>query len=178
MQIFYSNSPIGEEKQTAKKLLAYALKQNGYNIEDYIISKTEHGKPYIKKFPLDFNISHTRGFVACVLGKDVGIDAQNIKRVSPAVIKRVCSEAEIIKIENAQKPDEQFIRFWTFKEAYTKMIGSGFRYSFKNVNIENALELHPNIKFYQKKIGDIILTVVERDNFCGTISLEHKELDF
>lgn len=125
------------------------------------IEKTSHGKPFIKDLGFDYNISHTKGMIACVLGKNVGIDCQKIRQVKQSVIKKVCSEEEIDFLKNSKTAEKDFIVFWTFKEAYTKMLGSGFRYSFKNVCIENAFCLHNDIKIYQKLFGDIALTAVE-----------------
>jgi 4'-phosphopantetheinyl transferase len=81
----------------------------------------ERGKPF---WPggLEFNISHSTDFVACVATRDVsvGIDVEPAGRVSLATVRRVASGAEIASHgETAQGAT----RLWTRKEAVVKAAG-------------------------------------------------------
>ena len=69
-----------EDKQlcvVALALLDYALKLNGYEIGEYELVENELGKPRFENLPLEFNISHTSGAVACVISQtQIGVDVQ------------------------------------------------------------------------------------------------------
>ncbi|MGY3698848.1 MULTISPECIES: 4'-phosphopantetheinyl transferase family protein [Bradyrhizobium] len=95
----------------------------------------EHGKPKIDRAlgrsELRFNLSHTRGFVACAVsvGVDVGIDVETLtpSRASLDIAERYFSPSEVAILRGAP-PDEQaecFFRLWTLKEAFIKATGEG-----------------------------------------------------
>lgn len=94
-----------------------------------------HGKPLIDPAAglpmLPFNLSHTRGFVACAVGgeADIGIDVERLDRDSMNldIAGRFFSPAEIASLR-AASPEEQavtFFRLWTLKEAFLKATGEG-----------------------------------------------------
>lgn len=96
----------------------------------------EHGRPEISgpaaQRGLRFNLSHTRGHVACgfTRGADVGVDIETAERTVDLwpVAERVFSELERAGLR-ALPPSEQRARFfelWTLKEAYIKATGKGF----------------------------------------------------
>lgn len=164
MQIYYSTFDENkDEKIMGQELLKKVLALKDFNIEKLTIKRTQHQRPYCEELGFDFNISHTKGMALVVTGKRVGADCQKISPVKQGVINRVCSDEEIISLEKSQNSQEEFIRMWTFKEAFTKMIGSGFKYGFKNATIENAFCLYENIKIFQKNIDGTIITAVENN---------------
>lgn len=80
---------------------------------------------------LTFNVSHTRGLVACAIGRgaEIGVDVESIDRAVDGrdVVARYFSPGEVDLI-NACDADEQptrFIELWTLKEAYIKAVGQG-----------------------------------------------------
>jgi 4'-phosphopantetheinyl transferase len=95
-----------------------------------------HGRPEIalpeSALSLRFNLSHTRGRVACAFARsaDIGVDIEHIERkvdLQP-LAQRVFSPAEQAGLF-ALDPVAQRARFfelWTLKEAYIKAIGKGF----------------------------------------------------
>lgn len=94
-----------------------------------------HGKPLVDPnagLPmLHFNLSHTRGFVACAVSEaaEIGIDVESLDRDAMAldIAGRFFSPAEIASLR-AAPPDEQavmFLRLWTLKEAFLKATGEG-----------------------------------------------------
>ena len=91
------------------------------------ITYGSNGKPYLKNEPdVYFNISHSGQYVACaVCDNPVGIDIQMIVPYRPDTARRVCSAAELKMLENSRVPDVDFIKLWTQKEAYLKMLGYG-----------------------------------------------------
>ncbi len=82
-----------------------------------------NGKPALSEPYNDifFNISHCRTAIACAIAPfEVGVDIQDIRRPSPAVLRR---------IPHAMN-DEEFSTFWSRYEAYTKLTGDGITKSF------------------------------------------------
>lgn len=85
------------------------------------ISKTENGKPFIEGDPLFFSLSHSRDKAVIVIcDKPVGVDLEAITgRNYRAVLSRF-TEKERAEIAGA----EDFLKHWTAREAYIKMLGS------------------------------------------------------
>ncbi len=81
---------------------------------------------------LSFNLSHTRGLVACGVTRgpaEIGVDVDGIdRRIEPVVLaRRYFSATEVADLERCAEGNRQlrFIEIWTLKEAYIKAIGSG-----------------------------------------------------
>lgn len=99
-----------------------------------------HGKPFIPG-NLEFNISHTRGLVACALSLSapVGVDVETMHRTNDwqRLLCRVQSDQEVKALralpEHAQQ--RQFYATWTLKEAWSKAIGSGLHADFRTLNV-------------------------------------------
>jgi len=87
--------------------------------------------PALGQPDLTFSLSHTRGMVACAVGRghDLGVDVEDCDRTLPAVdIARrffAPAEADLIASLPADEGAALFYRLWTLKEAYTKAIGLG-----------------------------------------------------
>ena len=97
----------------------------------------EQGKPEIAgpdgAPPLRFNLSHTRGMVACVvaLGRDAGVDVERPDRrlSEPLALARhgfAASERTALERVAGRARRELFCDLWTLKEAYVKARGEGF----------------------------------------------------
>jgi 4'-phosphopantetheinyl transferase len=83
--------------------------------------------------PLRFNLSHTRGLVACIvtLGLDAGVDVERPARRlrDPLVLARHAfapAERRALERRRGTARSELFCRLWTLKEAYVKARGAGF----------------------------------------------------
>jgi 4'-phosphopantetheinyl transferase len=80
---------------------------------------------------LRFNISHTRGLVACAVTSrdDVGLDVEDLDRreASPGLAERNFAPAEVALLAAvpAAARHETFLRIWTLKEAFVKATGDG-----------------------------------------------------
>ena len=89
--------------------------------------KDENGKPHVVGLPIHFNVSHSGDFVACAVDNSpVGIDIEQIRSIRPALVKKVCTEAERAYVEDQE--GDMLVRFfevWTSKEAWFKYIGTG-----------------------------------------------------
>jgi 4'-phosphopantetheinyl transferase len=83
--------------------------------------------------PLRFNLSHTRGLVACVvtLGFDCGVDVEHPGRQlrDPLALARhsfAPVEQRALEGLDGEELRRRFFDLWTLKEAYVKARGAGF----------------------------------------------------
>ena len=116
----------------------------------------DYGKPYIDKEGVYFNISHSKGRVACAVSDTpVGIDIEKLTEKSDTDIKnfakRYFVENEIALLEKENYSSLAFYKIWTGKEAYSKMLGSALS---KNLKIDTtALDIETYVE------GEYILSV-------------------
>lgn len=116
----------------------------------------EHGRPEIAPAQnaehLRFNLSHTRGLVACLINRqyDCGVDLEKIERTRDgmSLARRFFSPFECAELEKCRSDEELcqlFYRYWTLKEAYVKALGQGLRISLSSFYFtieENQVQLH------------------------------------
>ena len=116
-------------------LLCEGLRKE-YGIEQPpVFEYGEHGKPAIVGHPeIYFNMSHCKEAAICVLSdKPVGVDIESIRRYSESLARYTMNDAEMTLIERAERPEVEFIRLWTLKEAVLKLSGEGIRNDMKDV---------------------------------------------
>lgn len=99
-----------------------------FRIEDY-------GRPEVAEIPpgapdLRFNLSHTRGLVACAVtvGRDIGVDVEYIHRpLVHDIADRFFSPQEVADLRALPRSEQPvvFFDYWTLKEAYIKARGLG-----------------------------------------------------
>jgi len=100
--------------------------------------RTRHGRPLIADAEgdpeegwLSFNLSNTRGLVACAVARsrEVGVDVEWTGRPTEAlaVAEQVLSPLELAHLRALPKAEqrERFFDYWTLKEAYLKARGGG-----------------------------------------------------
>jgi 4'-phosphopantetheinyl transferase len=93
------------------------------------------GKPVLgsphRATSLCFNLTHTTGLVACVVGRarDVGIDVESLDaRVDWfEIASRFFSTSEVTSLHSCVESERhaRFVELWTLKEAYIKAMGTG-----------------------------------------------------
>jgi 4'-phosphopantetheinyl transferase len=93
------------------------------------------GKPQIDPShgcdDLRFSLSHTRGMVACAVGRrhDLGVDVEQCDPAFPApeMARTLFAPPEIERLADVPPAERNtiFYRLWTLKEAYLKAIGQG-----------------------------------------------------
>jgi 4'-phosphopantetheinyl transferase len=117
----------------------------------------EHGRPELaapERAPrLRFNLSHTRGLVACgvALEHDLGVDVEHIERrlETDRLAESVFSERERAGL--AHLPPEQrrtrFFELWTLKEAYIKAVGVGLGMRLRAISLTPDAAFGPSIAF-------------------------------
>jgi 4'-phosphopantetheinyl transferase len=116
-----------------------------------------HGRPELvpaRPGPrLRFNLSHTRGLVACAvaLEHDVGVDVEHVdRRVQiDQVAESVFSDAERAAL--ARLPEDarraRFFELWTLKEAYIKAVGKGLSLRLLSITLDLDGGPEPRIGF-------------------------------
>ena len=121
-------------------LLRYALK-NEYNITEipeFIFG--EYGKPFLKNHNnIHFNISHCKNAVVCAVSdRNIAVDIMDYRKIHNGVIKRVCSDNEKAMLNTIQDKykDKYFIKLWTMKECYSKLVGKGLSMDFSKITAD------------------------------------------
>lgn len=114
------------DRRAALLLMQRLATQTGICVE-FPILKEEQGKPFLdgENAP-DFNLSHSGGAVACILGRGrVGIDVQEESEALDVerLAARFFEEGERARLQNASR--ESFFELWTKKEALGKCLGEG-----------------------------------------------------
>jgi 4'-phosphopantetheinyl transferase len=124
----------------------------------------EHGKPALCAAgdgePIEFNLSHTRGLVACAVarGRAVGVDVERIdRRVDIDQLSRsVFSEgerAELMRLAGDEKR-LRFFQLWTLKEAYIKAVGRGLSLPLRAISVSFADPAQPRLAFAEPIADD------------------------
>ena len=98
----------------------------------------EHGKPFIVGHPvIHFNLSHCREAAVCMLSKrPVGVDVESVRSFKEELVRYTMNDHEVRQIMQSERPDIEFIRLWTMKEAVLKLSGRGIMDNMKDV-LEN-----------------------------------------
>jgi 4'-phosphopantetheinyl transferase len=116
-------------KVLVRTVLSYYL---GGDPHAWVFTTNRFGKPILANSPepMQFNLSHTEGLVACALARnfEVGIDVESIERsANMDIARRFFAPAEVAFLENTPEERRQavFFQFWTLKEAYIKARGQG-----------------------------------------------------
>ena len=159
-------------------LLLFALNKKGIREDEIILSKNEHGKPFLKNYPeVHFNLSHSGNTVMCAVSQgEVGCDTEKIRPVKLKIADRFFSENEIRQLKNADAKEQEllFFRLWTLKESFMKATGHGFSLPLKDfcINInEQKIEIEQNVqneKFYFKEF-------FKNDGYCYAVCAKEKD---
>lgn len=116
-------------------LLCEGLRQEYGITEPPVFEYGEHGKPSIVGHPdIFFNMSHCKEAAICVLSDNpVGVDIESMRRYRESLARYTMNDEEMAQILQADRPDMEFTRLWTLKEAVLKRSGEGIRNDMKHV---------------------------------------------
>lgn len=116
-------SKVKQLSRHARRALAVSAQKSGVPFSKAL--KDDSGVPV----PVDgihWSLSHKSAFVGGVVAPcAVGIDLEEIKKVSNAMFSRIAREDEWAL--SRRKSQVDFFRFWTAKEAVLKATGVGFK---------------------------------------------------
>ena len=108
--------------------------------KDWRIVSSSNGKPIIGKGQpnMQFSISHTDQVAAVAISQDlpVGVDVESVEHpATKELIDAFCCGCEqpLLISGPAHQTSREFIRLWTLKEAYSKMIGLGHSIDFNSL---------------------------------------------
>ena len=121
-----------------------------------VIEYNPFGKPFIPGLNVDFNISHSKGYIACAIGRDckIGIDIEKIRFMDLENLLPAMSSEQKSVIQKSPTKIHTFLKYWTIKESVLKAEGIGLNYKLEDVYIDTDLNLafiNEN-KFYYKEI--------------------------
>ena len=155
-------------------ILSYVILLHGLRLEHGIhqqvqLGYKDHHKPYLLDYPaVHFNISHCECCVAVAISSsEVGIDVQNNMEYDHKLASYVCSELELEQLALSNNPDRLFIQYWTLKESYLKMIGTGLTEQLKRLDFSEALA--PSCKLYNCRFQ----MMQEQQYIISTCSPDH-----
>jgi phosphopantetheinyl transferase len=134
----------------ARILLRIGLSRaSGHRVHptEWRFERTSEGKPFVAPgLPqIQFSVSHADQMAAVAIAPDVnvGLDIENVDHpLAPQMVAGFCHPSEELAIgdfEPVQRARE-FVRLWTQKEAYTKLIGVGHAIDFTDLNCLLASE--------------------------------------
>jgi len=106
----------------------FLCKQFSLKNKEIEILRSDEGKPYIKGFPLHFNISHAGDFVVCAFSdQEIGIDIEQIKEIDLKIARRFFCQCEYedLLVQIITDQVDYFYSLWTLKESYMKWLGTG-----------------------------------------------------
>ena len=131
---------------TAHAMLRLCLAHHlGCDPQQVELAVGRNGKPELVaqsfEAPLSFNLSHTRGMVACIVtsGRACGIDVEGIQLLPEmaGMAQTVYSEKENSWLARQQTTQSQsFFALWTLKEAYIKATGLGMSAPLRQISID------------------------------------------
>lgn len=147
-------------------LLRKAFIEFGHPEYENLIYEDRYGKPKLpKEIPWFFSISHSKEMVVVVISdKQIGVDIEHISNAKLDVANRFFTLSEIEKINNAKDANLEFLKYWTAKESYLKLIGKGLLDSLSSVVLDlDKKTINGDKKTYSietKMIDEYVLTII------------------
>ncbi len=153
-----------------KILLTNAIKRYNLPLD---IEYTCFGRPFIRNYPnTDFNISHSKDLVACVITENtrIGIDVEYKKEIEISDYKMVFTTDEWNSIITSNNPTLSFYENWSKKECIAKAEGIGLNLDFKKIILKGNPICIKNTFWYitDLKISDNYTSFIASDK-----QLEH-----
>jgi len=131
-----------------------------------------HGKPELKG--VHFNVSHSGPLAVIAISREqpIGIDIEQIDRRKDVVslARTAFSVAECAELD-AMSPEEQiaaFYRGWARKEAFLKLLGTGFSRASDSFTISLARETRSQVE------GALLCDLHVRDGFACTVAMRRE----
>ncbi|MBL3658717.1 4'-phosphopantetheinyl transferase family protein [Fulvivirga sediminis] len=137
---------------------------------------SQYSRPYLPDFTnLDFNISHTKKAVACVISdcRRVGIDIEEISDIKISDFKNQWTDTEYQNIFEAEDSKVAFFNYWTKKEAVLKADGRGLNIALNQIDVTGYAVLVEG-KTWHLKACDLIKNHVT--HLCSDIPIDEEEV--
>lgn len=117
----------------------------------------DYKRPFIKETNIDFNISHSGGYVVCAFSKEnnIGVDIEKIKTINYKELLSFFNEISSEKIQQATNPLISFYDVWVQQEAIIKANGKGFFADYKLIKeVEGNFKLENENYYVEEFIID------------------------
>ena len=137
-----------------KLLLQEGLSRFGIYNNLQAIKYTAFGRPYLEG-AIDFNISHSGQKVVCALSEQgkIGIDIEQIKKISLDDFNGLFSTSEWEEIIHQKDNYARFYYYWTVKEAIIKAEGKGLNIPLTAIRINKDCAFCENARWYFQTIN-------------------------
>ncbi len=137
------NQDVAKKRLYTGAFLQYVLSaETGIPMEQLQYEYNASGKPSLVNCDLHFNLSHSGDWVIlAVSDAAVGVDVEHKTRNYEGIAKRCfCLEEYecIMACKSEKEQREQFLFYWTMKEAYVKMAGDGMSIPFSSFVVERC----------------------------------------
>lgn len=138
------------------RILLFRSIKDVFNIElsRKSICHKEYDKPYFKRNPIHFSISHSGEIAICAITTDseIGIDIEEIVPINIYDFEPQIYFIEWLKIISSEDSEIAFYDYWTKKEAVIKAYGFGHTDDFVFFEISNNTTTINTSQFYYKEI--------------------------
>jgi 4'-phosphopantetheinyl transferase len=175
--------PVDREAFTAGHALTRAMlsEVTGKPSTRWRFVEGKYGRPEIASScetgGLRFNVSHTRGLVACAVAyRSVGVDVESADHMpDPRIADTVFAPEEALVLKSAPPALQRvlFFRLWTLKEAFIKATGEGLRRPLNSF----SFTLDPaRIRFHSERAGAALSDVPAKWQFAEHRLSPHQHL--
>jgi phosphopantetheinyl transferase len=140
-------SPISRHSTLSARILLRLCLSHAVNRrvapQEWKFKKTAYGKPLLANpVALNFSVSHADKIagVAVASHAKVGIDIEKVDQdVTDALVANFLHPGERTALQSLphHQKTREFIRLWTQKEAYTKLVGLGHSIDFASISFVN-----------------------------------------
>ncbi len=136
-----------------KQLLLRGLEMLDYPFRegrDLPVCYGPHGRPGLVGGP-SFSISHSDGYVICLLSADteVGADIQQDRPLNAAKAGRMLAPGELA---DWRREGGRAAYYWSRKEAFSKLLGLGMTIDYRKMDVRKPSILHEGRRY---NIGDL-----------------------
>ena len=157
---------INKLQNNKEKVLSYgaSLLINKYvlNGDKSAYFVDSNGKPY-STTGLEFNLSHSDNMIILAVSENkIGCDIQKFsERNFERMAKFVFHKNEVVLLKFADNKADTFLKLWTKKEAFLKLIGTGFTKNATDIDLskdkytENSKEYY----FFHWKADDYYISI-------------------
>jgi len=134
------------------------------NNSEIVFWKNKYGKAYLKGYPLQFNISHTKNAIVVAFSNNqIGIDIEKLdkKKREIDIAKRFFTSNEYNFVMKSNTDIHQrFYEIWTKKESYTKYLGKGFSIPLRTFDVTDG-SIKENFSTF--KVNGYIISVCKKN---------------
>ncbi len=139
--------------------------------DSLILSRTETGKPYFQGSDVKFNLSHSKGYVACAaaLDEELGVDVEASYLPPERALKMAERYFDTEEFQIVKKCPEAFARIWSEKESKSKFLGENLgKFLEKEKNGQNNRN-EIAIRTHSFRIGEIPVILCTKRDFSTII---------